>query len=192
MRSMVEGPTRFAPWPLRQRFALPPPHAFGAGRNCELDFTPTPLKFPALIRGRQSWDARSLGPRWSPARSTYCSPRFSAWCAATPRQTCCASSPPGPSRKRPNGAQPDAWLGLATHFALMAIMATVFVLVAQTPSRSHRQANPMGRDLRPHHLCRHEPDRRAAALPRRLAAQADRRSPHNCSPTSSWSASPSP
>jgi hypothetical protein len=37
----------------------------------------------------------------------------------------------GPFPQAPEWGAAGAWLGLATHFALMAVMATVFVLIAQ-------------------------------------------------------------
>ena len=42
----------------------------------------------------------------------------------------------GPFPQATEWGAAGAWLGLATHFALMAIMATVFVLVAQRRPRS--------------------------------------------------------
>ena len=72
-------------------------------------------------------------------------------------------------------------------------MVAVYMFVAARRPALLRQAAALGRALRPRHLCRDEPDRRAAALrraPFRRARAADRRP--SSSATSSWSACRSP
>ena len=78
-----------------------------------------------------------------------------------------------------------AMLGLAVHFALMAIMAAGYVLAARRIPALRGATDPVGRALRPRDLCRDELAGRADAVRHPVAAQPLVDGRRNCSRTSS-------
>ena len=85
-----------------------------------------------------------------------------------------------------------AILGLVVHFALMAIMATIFMMVVRLSAAAARHARPDGPRLRNPHLFRDEAGWSCRCASARRCRPRRSPSPPSCSPTSCWSASPWP